>query len=411
MVVVIGAGLAGLACARSLQHAGRDVLVLEANPEVGGRVRHERIGGFTCDLGFQVIMDSYTSLRAHVDFAALRPRYFDSGAVMWDAGKLFHLHNPLKHPSSTGTTFGSTAFTWLDKIRLTRMVADLLLAPDIDPTTLIDAGETTWDFLKKRGISAQAVRRFFQPFFGGVFLDDTLSAPASLFLFYLKKFSSGRAFVPAGGIGALPEQMASRLPPGALRLDSPVVHLDIRDRRTANIMLSGNRIIHATQVVIATDEPATRRLLQDATPSREHTSTRVVYFSSRKSLYPDRLIVLPAGQDRLVRHFAQITNVAPEYAPDGMHLVSATILHDRGFSPEEIVTRARAEIAEVFPGTADALRFLHQRHIAYATLKSGTPPSSPWPNVHLAGDQISTSSIDAAIRSGENAARRVLENI
>lgn len=330
---------------------------------------------------------------------------------MWDAGRLFPLYNPLKHPSSAGTAFSSKAFTWLDKIRLTKMVADLLLAPDIDPEAQVEPGETTWNFLKKRGVSAQAIRRFFQPFFGGVFLDDTLSAPASLFLFYLKKFSSGRAFVPAGGMGALPEQMASRLPPGALRLDSPVLNIDIRDGRAAHVVLPGDRVIHASQVVIATDEPTTRRLLKDTTPGREHTSTRVVYFSTRKSLYPDRMIVLPAGQDRLVRHFTQITNVAPEYAPDGMHLVSATILNDRGLGPEEIVARAQAEIVGIFPGTADALRFLHQRHIAYATLKSGTPPSSPWPNVHLAGDQISTSSIDAAIRSGENAARRVLENI
>ncbi len=220
VVVVIGAGLAGLACARSLQHAGRDVVVFEAESTVGGRVKHERVGGFTCDAGFQVIMDSYTSLRAHVDLSALRPRYFDSGAIMWDAGKLYELQNPLKHPTSAGAAFVTSAVTWLDKVRITKMVADQLLSAETELENLEDPDETTLQMLQKRGISAQAIRRFFRPFFGGVFLDDTLSAPASLFRFYLKKFTSGRVFVPAEGIGALPAQMASRLLPGTLRLES-----------------------------------------------------------------------------------------------------------------------------------------------------------------------------------------------
>ncbi len=121
------------------------------------------------------------------------------------------------------------------------------------------------------------------------------------------------------------------------------------------------------------------------------------------------MLILPAGDSRLVRHFTQITNIAAEYAPDGNHLISATILNDQGLSPEEIVTRAQAEIAEVFPKSSDALRFLHQRHIPFATVKTGAPPVSPWINLHLAGDQVTSSSIDATIRSGENAARQVLE--
>ena len=54
-VVVVGAGLAGLTCARALHARGLDVRVLEAGPAVGGRVRSEQVDGFTLDRGFQVI--------------------------------------------------------------------------------------------------------------------------------------------------------------------------------------------------------------------------------------------------------------------------------------------------------------------------------------------------------------------
>ena len=55
-VVVVGAGLAGLACARRLHQAGVRVRVLEASDGVGGRVRSDlvEVGGFQALIGIQV---------------------------------------------------------------------------------------------------------------------------------------------------------------------------------------------------------------------------------------------------------------------------------------------------------------------------------------------------------------------
>ncbi len=49
--VVVGAGMAGLTCARMLADAGRDVVVLEARDRVGGRMLTDRTAGFPVDLG------------------------------------------------------------------------------------------------------------------------------------------------------------------------------------------------------------------------------------------------------------------------------------------------------------------------------------------------------------------------
>ena len=68
-VVVIGAGLAGLACARVLRESGIPVRILEASGRIGGRVGSDRADGYIIDRGFQVLFPSYPSLRR---FAALR---------------------------------------------------------------------------------------------------------------------------------------------------------------------------------------------------------------------------------------------------------------------------------------------------------------------------------------------------
>ncbi|GGT09227.1 hypothetical protein GCM10010156_77600 [Planobispora rosea] len=56
-VIVIGAGLAGLAAANALASAGVEVLVLEARDRLGGRIRTAEIGGSDIDLGAAWIHD------------------------------------------------------------------------------------------------------------------------------------------------------------------------------------------------------------------------------------------------------------------------------------------------------------------------------------------------------------------
>ena len=81
-VVVVGAGLAGLACAQRLSRAGIDVVVYEASDAVGGRVRTDLIDGFRCDRGFQLINPSYPVLGKVLDLAELDLRAFDAGVVV-----------------------------------------------------------------------------------------------------------------------------------------------------------------------------------------------------------------------------------------------------------------------------------------------------------------------------------------
>lgn len=416
MIAVVGAGLAGLTCAKLLHEAAGDFVVLEAATEPGGRVRHVRRDGFTLDRGFQVFAESYASLRRHADIPALQPRYFDSGALMWEDGEFFAVRSPMQHPGAIFSDLGTSAFRFADKVKLTSLVSSLILSSDVELMEKCASpdDEPTRAYLERLGFSEEFLRRFAQPFFGGVFIDNDLQTSKGLFWFYLKKLATGRTFVPAGGVGALPAQLAAGLPDGCLRTDTAVEALETTGSRVTGLRLAGGRTLPVTHVVLATDELSTSRLLGLPPSARGHTSVSVVYLASDVPLLTDKLIVLPAGAGRLVRHFVQISAIAPEYAPAGQHLLSATILDERGLDEPALTEAVCSEITEVFPAARGALRLIARIPVPYATrcqppgFAARTGLSSPFSNLHLAGDQVSSSSIEATMRSGESAAQTLL---
>ena len=88
-VAIIGAGLAGLCCARTLSRAGVDCVVLEADDRVGGRVKTVVVDGFRLDRGFQVLLTAYPECRAVLDYEALDP-VPDLGSADADGMPLVH---------------------------------------------------------------------------------------------------------------------------------------------------------------------------------------------------------------------------------------------------------------------------------------------------------------------------------
>lgn len=69
---VVGAGLAGLCCARKLHRQGLDVCIYEASDEIGGRIQTDEMDGFILDHGFQVFLTSYPEAQSVLDLNQLR---------------------------------------------------------------------------------------------------------------------------------------------------------------------------------------------------------------------------------------------------------------------------------------------------------------------------------------------------
>ena len=78
-IIIVGAGLAGLTCAKVLRERGAEVAVFEASDGVGGRVRTDEQDGVLLDWSFQVYFTSYPVAGRHLDYEALDFRGFDPG--------------------------------------------------------------------------------------------------------------------------------------------------------------------------------------------------------------------------------------------------------------------------------------------------------------------------------------------
>ena len=168
-VVVVGAGLAGLACAHRLTARGLDVLVVDAGDAVGGRVRTDVVDGFRLDRGFQVLNTAYPEVGRVLDLDALDVRALDSAATVVVDGQRARIPNPLHELSGVvdlvRTPVGDTA----GKVALGRYAAAVATLPAWMLKRRHDLpAHQAW---RDAGIPADVVAHVLVPFLSGVVLD------------------------------------------------------------------------------------------------------------------------------------------------------------------------------------------------------------------------------------------------
>ena len=220
-VVIVGAGLAGLAAANTLHRAGRDVAVLEASDGVGGRVRTDVVDGFRLDRGFQVLLTAYPELRTQFDLDALDLRRFEPGALVWNGVSTDLVGDPIRRPRTLLKTAIAPIGTIADKLRILRQ--RIHLQRSTAPELLRQDDISTLNALEQQGFSDRMIERFFRPLVGGIQLDPSLQTSRRMFDVILRSLIEGDVAVPALGMGAIPAQLADHLPAGVIHLDTQVV--------------------------------------------------------------------------------------------------------------------------------------------------------------------------------------------
>jgi phytoene dehydrogenase-like protein len=403
-VVVVGAGLAGLAAATLLHRAGRRVRVLEASDDVGGRVRTDVVDGFRLDRGFQVLLTAYPEAHRQLDLDALSLRAFDPGALVWTGPGFARVGDPMRRPSTLLDTVRAPIGSVLDKARI---LALRRRVTRIDPRALLrQADRTTLEHLEGLGFGARTIDRFFRPLFGGILLDPTLATSSRMFDVLFRMLSTGSSAVPAEGMAAIPRQLAAGLPPDRLHLDHRVAAVDPR-----GVTLIDGRRIDAPAVVVAVEGPAAAGLLD--LPIAGGRAASAVWFAADRAPVPDRLVLLDGAASGPALNVAVMSNVAPSYAPDGQALVVAAC---PGRVDDRVDDEVRRQLRGWFGTQVDRWRHLRTHRIPYAQ-PDQRPPFSPKRRVRLApslwvcGDHRDTGSIQGALHSGRRTAQDVLASL
>src|SRR5215208_1488550 len=408
--IIVGAGLAGLTCAKVLRERGVEVSVFEASDGVGGRVRTDRWDGFLLDQGFQVYFTSYPVAKRHLDHGALNFRAFDPGAIIHRGPEKSVLSDPLRDPKALVPSLLSDAATLGDKFRTLDIVASTFPGGLSAGEENGEADTSTLEYLKAAGLSERYIDSFFRPFYGGVLLNRELTTSARVLRFTLRMLATGPTVVPALGMGEIPRQLASHLPEGAVHLNSPVEALLREGERVVGVRVAGEEH-EADAVVVATDAPAAGALTGEAVP--EGSVGEVCIYYETDGLGSGKKILLNAEDGAFVNNAVEISNVSEKYAPPGRHLLYAVALTGLELPDEELYRRGIEDLSSWYLN-AD-FRPLALRRIPYGQFDQ--PPGihrtlpencTQTPGLVLAGEYTEDSSINGSMLSGEKAARAVL---
>ena len=418
-VLIIGAGMAGLTCAVYLKQAGIPSLVLEAADGLGGRVRTDMVEGFRLDRGFQILLTAYPEAQRLLNYSALDLRSFRSGALIRHQLPEPHwisLLNPFQEPLSVFQTLASSVGTWGDKLRIVELLRRTQGLPISE--LFRQTPTTTLAFLHEMGFSDQIIERFFRPFFGGVFLEDALVTSSNFFEFCFRMFFMGEAAIPAQGIQAIPNQLANRLSPGQIRLQTSVKRVDGN-----TVYLDSGETLTGRAVVLAVDASQAARLTGRPLPSEQaFNHTTCTYFAAGPGQFTTRppqekLLLLNTHRSSAVHNVAILSDVAPSYSPVDQTLISVSTQSLVMVNEAELTKQIRAELSGWFGADVQQWRHLRTYHIshalpAYTPEQAGTDAlrQSLWlgEGLYQCGDQLSYPSLNAAMQTGREVAEMIV---
>jgi phytoene dehydrogenase-like protein len=419
-VVVVGAGLAGLACAARLHELGHDAVVLEASDGVGGRVRTDEVDGFLLDRGFQVLLTAYPAARRWFDEHDLELRPFAPGVVVHRGGRSLRLADPFRAPLAAARSLLGPTVTPLDALRLlvwrrailARSGRRVAQRPQI----------TTAERLAEVGFSPGLVEGFFRPFLAGTFFDPDLTTSSRVTELVFRCFFRGDVAVPARGMGRLGEQLAARLPDGSVRLRTRVEGLHARGDGLIEVALQEGAL-DAPHVVVAVDAPALAGIELDGAPLVDGVApgrgTAAVHLAAPRSPTRGRPdLHLGAPGEGPIATLATMSDVASGYAPEGQHLITVSTVGVPAEDDAALVMAVREQARGWFGDEVDTWRSLAVQRIPYAQprqdpvdLPELARPVERAPGVWVCGDHRDTGSIQGALVSGRRTADAVASSL
>jgi len=383
MILVIGAGLAGMSAAITLQKSGADVAVLEAADRPGGRVASDLIDGFTLDRGFQLINANYSEVKKGNYLKGLAFEVAPRTVGVAGTDGITRLGDPR---SALFSIFSSKTGTTLAKANFLKYLA-----------TKPRQNESVEDHLLRAGTS-DLYQKVLKPFLQGVFLADPSQVSAVIGREIIASFINGKSGIPSKGAGEFALRTADQIKD--LRLNTQVEEID-----SEGVLTSAGRI-SAAAVILATDLTTAGQLLGAQEIGRLTGSTTWYHSTPLPPADNAELIVDSQSRGPVVNSIV-ISNLSRTYAPNGQHLISSTTI--KHSSESEV----RRHLTHMWGVSTEEWRFLAKYEI-----NSALPLFGPGykkrqavkieKNIYCAGDYLESPSQNGALLSGRKAAEQLL---
>jgi len=297
-VLIIGAGLAGLSAAITLQAAGRNVRVIESSDRPGGRVTSDLIDGFICDRGFQLINSKYPAL---IDLDVIKEIDFIQAPRVIEIA-LGNDRRALGDPRvAPWTALDKATGTIPQKLTLLRFLAS---SPK--------ENQSVEDVLKAAGTTYV---RALRPFLQGVFLTDPKNVDARYGKSVIKSFVTGSPGVPRKGVGELSKALAARI--------SPITYGVQVDSLEGKIVKTSAGDFKASTIIVATDATTATQLLGLPEVPRMAGCITWYHAVANNPSGNGRLIVDGQNRGPIINSIV-MSDISSSYAPLGQHLVSTT---------------------------------------------------------------------------------------
>lgn len=209
-IIVIGAGMAGLAAASRLAARGADIHVLEKERRPGGRVVTEEVGGVAIDTGAQILANFCTHALGLIHDAGLDESLLNitgSNGFVRDG----HLYELPSAPSALLTPLLSPT----SKLKLLKVLWPTLLnwrrldVHDFPRASALDTRSVA--AYADAELSDEVLSNLIGPLLAGILYYSPEHTSQALLFLMLKAAIGLRLYTLRGGLGRLPEEMAARL--------------------------------------------------------------------------------------------------------------------------------------------------------------------------------------------------------
>ena len=408
--IIVGAGLAGLSCARRLAAAGIPFVILEADRRIGGRIKTDRVDGFLLDHGFQVLQTAYPEARRYLDYNQLDLKPFAPGAIIRTEDKFHIIADPRRRPQHLWSTSTAPIGTLGDRLRIIKLASKVRRAR---ASALFQSPDmTTIDFLKSEGFSEKIIQTFFMPFFRGISLDPEIRVSSRVFQYILRIFAEGDVALPAQGMGAIPAQLAENFPDGSIRTGARVGVI-----RQGAVELTCGEKMKGRVVILATEGPETARLLG----SKQRIESRgelCLYYAARAAPMAQPYLILNGDKTGWINSLTIPSQVTPSYAPPGQALISVVVIDHLSSDDDTVRAAVRGQLNDWFGAQVKDWHHLKTYRIRHALPAQAPPMPDPTvavtpikPGIFVCGEYGSVPGIQWAMLSGRHAAEAVIKEL